>query len=257
MCRESDLTQLWIKWVESELSQVGKFGFELSRSCQVSKFGIWVESELSHLDCHMSQSRVIPKKWVEHNPGPYCGQQLVAVSGWHRFFSSWELPDVLTLHDLVAWQGTLRRLSGSEVVLAKDSLAGDRRDSLSTPHRLSLSSCGRAPRAAPRNTRERQTDISAWWYEHQCPQHTGLRHQALRNNTFGTQPDPTRPSTNTPTAHPNSFRPHYHKYPVLPRRGSQHPRRRSPADCGQLVSIGRLRKLPAERAARSWGRADG
>ena len=49
------LTQLCLKWVESELSQVSKFGF-------------WVESELSHLDCHMSQSRVSPKKWVEHNP---------------------------------------------------------------------------------------------------------------------------------------------------------------------------------------------
>ena len=70
MSRESDLTQLWLKWVESELSRVSKFGFWVeSELSQVSKFGIWVESELSHLDCHMSQSRVSPKKWVEHNPG--------------------------------------------------------------------------------------------------------------------------------------------------------------------------------------------
>ena len=69
MSRESDLIQLWLKWVESELSQVSKFGFWVeSELSQVSKFGIWVESELSHLDCHMSQSRVSPKKWVEHNP---------------------------------------------------------------------------------------------------------------------------------------------------------------------------------------------
>ena len=67
--RESDLTQLWLKWVESELSQVSNFGFWVeSELSQVSNFGIWVESELSHLDCHMSQSRVNPKKWVEHNP---------------------------------------------------------------------------------------------------------------------------------------------------------------------------------------------
>ena len=69
MSRESDLTQLWLKWVESELSQVSKIGFWVeSELSQVNKFGIWVESELSHLDCHISQSRVIPKKWVEHNP---------------------------------------------------------------------------------------------------------------------------------------------------------------------------------------------
>ena len=69
MSRESDLIQLWLKWVESELSEVSKFGFWVeSELSQVSKFGIWVESELSHLDCHISQSRVSPKKWVEHNP---------------------------------------------------------------------------------------------------------------------------------------------------------------------------------------------
>ena len=28
--------------------------------------------ELDHSDCHMSQSRVSPKKWVEHNPGTVC-----------------------------------------------------------------------------------------------------------------------------------------------------------------------------------------
>ena len=72
MSRESDLTQLWLKWAESELSKVSKFGFWVeSELSQVSKFEIWVESELSHLDCHMSQSRVSPKKWVEHNPDLY------------------------------------------------------------------------------------------------------------------------------------------------------------------------------------------
>ena len=70
MSRESDLTQLWLKWDESELSQVSKFGFWVeSELSHISKFGILVESELSHLGCHMSQSRVSPKKWVEHNPG--------------------------------------------------------------------------------------------------------------------------------------------------------------------------------------------
>ena len=69
MSRESDLTQLWLKWVESELSQVSKFGFWVeSELSQVSKFGIWVESELSHLDCHMSQNRVSPKKMSRAQP---------------------------------------------------------------------------------------------------------------------------------------------------------------------------------------------
>ena len=76
MSRESDLTQLWLKWVESELSQVSKFGFWVeSELSQVSKFGIWVESELSHLDCHMSQSRVSPKKMSRAQPcfaGIFC-----------------------------------------------------------------------------------------------------------------------------------------------------------------------------------------
>ena len=67
MSRESDLTQLWLKWVESELSQVSKFGFWVkSELSQVSQFGIWVESELSHLDCHMS--RVSPKKMSRAQP---------------------------------------------------------------------------------------------------------------------------------------------------------------------------------------------
>ena len=68
MSRESDLTQIWLKWVESELSQVSKFGFWVeSELSQVSKFGIWVESPgLSY-----ESSRVSPEKWVEHNPGPY------------------------------------------------------------------------------------------------------------------------------------------------------------------------------------------
>ena len=70
---ETDLTQLlWLKWVESELSQISRFGIwvesELSQSrkvkcwveselSQVSRFGIWVESKLS-------QSRKI-QCWVE------------------------------------------------------------------------------------------------------------------------------------------------------------------------------------------------
>ena len=70
MSRESDLNQLWLKWVESELSQVRKFVIwvesELSQSRKVK---CWVESELSHLDCQMSQSRVSMKILVEHNPG--------------------------------------------------------------------------------------------------------------------------------------------------------------------------------------------
>ena len=50
MSRESDLTRLWLKWVESELSQVGKFGIwaesELNHSRKVN---CWDESELGHL----------------------------------------------------------------------------------------------------------------------------------------------------------------------------------------------------------------
>ena len=69
MSHELDLTKLWLKWVESELSQFSKFGFWVeSELSQISKFGIWVESGLSHLDCHMSQSRVSPKKMSRAQP---------------------------------------------------------------------------------------------------------------------------------------------------------------------------------------------
>ena len=43
MSRESNLTRLWLKWVESELSRPWKSG-------------IWVESESNHADRHLSQS---------------------------------------------------------------------------------------------------------------------------------------------------------------------------------------------------------
>ena len=45
MSRESNLTRLWLKWVESESSRPWK-----SR--------IWVESESNHADCHLCQSWV-------------------------------------------------------------------------------------------------------------------------------------------------------------------------------------------------------
>ena len=48
MSRESNLTRLWLKWVESELSRPWK-----SR--------IWVESESNHIDRPLSQSWV---KWI-------------------------------------------------------------------------------------------------------------------------------------------------------------------------------------------------
>ena len=48
MSRESNLTRLWLKWVESESSRPWK-----SR--------IWVESESNHADCHLSQSWV---NWI-------------------------------------------------------------------------------------------------------------------------------------------------------------------------------------------------
>ena len=63
------MTQPWLKWVESELSQVSNFVIwvesELSQSRKVK---CWVESELNHLDCQMSRSRVSPNIWVGHNP---------------------------------------------------------------------------------------------------------------------------------------------------------------------------------------------
>ena len=48
MSRESNLTRLWLKWVESESSRPWK-----SR--------IWVESESNHADCHLSQNWV---NWI-------------------------------------------------------------------------------------------------------------------------------------------------------------------------------------------------
>ena len=48
MSRESNLTRLWLKWVESELSRPWKSG-------------IWVESELNHADRHLSQSWI---NWI-------------------------------------------------------------------------------------------------------------------------------------------------------------------------------------------------
>ena len=68
MSRESDLTQLWLKRVESELSQVSKFGIWVESVCQSRKVKCWVESELSHLDGHMSQSRVNPKNLSRAQP---------------------------------------------------------------------------------------------------------------------------------------------------------------------------------------------
>ena len=69
MNRESDLTQLRLKWVESELSEVRKFGIwvesELSQSRKVK---CWVESELSHLDCQWVRVESAWKIWVEYNP---------------------------------------------------------------------------------------------------------------------------------------------------------------------------------------------
>ena len=70
MSRESDLTQLWLKWDKSESSEVIIFVIwvesELSQSRKVK---CWVVSELSHLHCQMIQSRISLKIWVEHNPG--------------------------------------------------------------------------------------------------------------------------------------------------------------------------------------------
>ena len=57
MSRESNLTRLWLKWVESESSRPWK-----SR--------IWVESESNHADCHLSQSWV---NWTVAQPGFHFG----------------------------------------------------------------------------------------------------------------------------------------------------------------------------------------
>ena len=48
MSRESNLTRIWLKWVESELSRPWKSG-------------IWVESESNHADRHLSQSWI---NWI-------------------------------------------------------------------------------------------------------------------------------------------------------------------------------------------------
>ena len=61
------VSQIWLNSFSNKLSQswvrLLNLGFELSSELsQVSKFGIWVESELSHPDCHLSQSRVSPTK---------------------------------------------------------------------------------------------------------------------------------------------------------------------------------------------------
>ena len=73
MSRELDFTQLWLTWVESELNVVSKFGIwvksELSQSRIKKSKGLrWViESELNHLVCHMSQSRDSPKSWAKRH----------------------------------------------------------------------------------------------------------------------------------------------------------------------------------------------
>ena len=70
MSRESNLTQLWLKWVESELSRVSKFGIWIeSELSQLREFKCWIESELNHL-CIVTWVRVesARKIWVEHNP---------------------------------------------------------------------------------------------------------------------------------------------------------------------------------------------
>ena len=94
MSHESDLTQLWLKWVESELSQVSKFGIWVeSELSQVSKFGIWVESDLSHLDCHESESSQSEKNESSTTlPDSHRGPVFLAGQGalrqpWRAFLS--------------------------------------------------------------------------------------------------------------------------------------------------------------------------
>ena len=66
------VSQIWLnsEWNELSLSWVRltNLEFELSRSCQSRKVNCWVESELNHLDCHMSQSRVSPKNLSRAHP---------------------------------------------------------------------------------------------------------------------------------------------------------------------------------------------
>ena len=69
MSCKSDLTQLWLKLVESELSQVTKFGIWVgSVQSQARKVKCWVDSESNHPDCHMSQSRVSTKNLSSAQP---------------------------------------------------------------------------------------------------------------------------------------------------------------------------------------------
>ena len=74
MSRESDLTHFWLKGVESELSQVSKFGVwvesELSQSRNV-KF--WVEAELNHWIWTWVRVESVRKIWAEHSPGKKTG----------------------------------------------------------------------------------------------------------------------------------------------------------------------------------------
>ena len=67
------LSKMW--WVVSQSwVKLANLGFELSRCCQSRKVKCLVESKMSHLDCHMSQSRVSPKNlsraqpWLLHCP---------------------------------------------------------------------------------------------------------------------------------------------------------------------------------------------
>ena len=84
MSRESELTQLWLKWVESEL-WLKWVEPELSRPW---KSTIWVESESTHTDRHLSQSWV---NWI-----------LLESKLSHWFF--WR-ENVKILHSFVASQG--------------------------------------------------------------------------------------------------------------------------------------------------------
>ena len=85
---------------ESELSHVSTFGIWVeSELCQSRKVQCWVESEFSHLDCHMSQSRVSPKNlsraqpWSPSPPGSLCAVSAATVgSGGSDYpvYSTWK-----------------------------------------------------------------------------------------------------------------------------------------------------------------------
>ena len=66
------VSQIWLSSDSNELSRswvrLANFEFELSRSWVNKKVKCWVESELNHLDCHMSQSRVSPKNLSRAQP---------------------------------------------------------------------------------------------------------------------------------------------------------------------------------------------